>query len=267
MKRRTLCLALATIMIFSLFGCHSPAPNTDADNTSTQVNEDSAPVTPDTNNSTEGKIIIDPFEGIYFTYYGENGSGDLTFWDNRNFINFDQNNSELVEFVKSIDAKVSKRSNLINGETITVTLSYSQEEADRLGVALKTTSKNYTVHGLYHDGSPSSVSDIDLDGIRSALIGILKENETLLSTYVTFMTHEAPDSEGPTPRVVFEVYFIVNDGTNYYYYFTGIGDDGSAIGEFYNNYAEAYVHGWNSFGYVYGDLYSMFGEENVEIVE
>ncbi|MBQ7415607.1 MAG: hypothetical protein IJW14_01055 [Oscillospiraceae bacterium] len=242
MTKRLFCAFLALIMALSLVACSSSGSETQ-------------PVVKD-------PIVIDYFQAISIYCSGVSGSGTMTISKNLEHIQYDKTNTEIVEFIKDITVKANKDSALSNGDAITISLSYSYEEAARLGIMMKSTAQKYTVHGLYSSTAIKKTSSVQFGAIEQKMIKRLEPEETIIGAYFLFNDNADPDSDEDR-RVVSEVIFIISNGTHCYNYAFGINDYGHSYNKYTTNYGKAVHHNWTTEDAVYADLCELYGESSL----
>lgn len=184
------------------------------------------------NDASNSKNTLDVFDGVnILAFYGENGKGYVSFSYDCDYIDYDKTNQDIESFLKHIKLNYNRASNLSNGDSITVTLSYSHEDAQSLGISLAATSRTYTVYGLYDQAtSVADAKELDANQIRSAVEKQLGKGETIVSAYVD-------DIEIETPRHICCVHVIVTDGSLYYTYEVGIdGKNATAVNKVVGRY-------------------------------
>ncbi len=116
-------------------------------------------------------------------FYGIDGSGYFTYSLKLENIEYDETDLDMKKFLKSVKITVSEnRSQLHNGDKVTVTLSYSKSEAEKLGITLKETRRTYTAMGLPEVWRSQKEAD------KAAAMALV--NDTLDDWYVTRYPHE-----------------------------------------------------------------------------
>lgn len=116
-------------------------------------------------------------------FYGIDGSGYFTYSKKLGNIEYDETNLDIERFLKSVKITVSdNNSQLRNGDKVTVTLSYSKSEAEKLGITLKETRRTYTAKGL------AEVWRSAKDADKAASMALV--NDSLKDWYVTWYPHE-----------------------------------------------------------------------------
>lgn len=191
-----------------------------------------------------GKTQIDFFAALDDPhFYGvADGSGYFTYSKKLENIEYDKTNLDIEKFLKSVKISVSENDSMLhNGDTITVTLSYSKSEAEELGIELKETSRTYTAEGLPEVWR----SQEDVDKVAA----MAQVDESLADWYITNYPHEIDgyywnydlDNSGEPfiSAVVVLAHYDSPDGNTYYDmavvcvvdYWIEHGDEGCVWGE------------------------------------
>ena len=197
---------------------------------------------------------------------GFNGEGYL--WDlgySSDYIEYDKENSDITKFLKSVKLILNQNGTEVdrreecwsNGDTLTISLSYSKSTADELGISFKETSKDFTIFGLLEaNNPPAEESEINVEALADKLQTQLPEGDKITSAYFCYYSNTAVtkdlgeradgnrhfpsgyeycnellDNEGGI-RYIYSVNFVVSGDSGYYLCETGVNPDGTQCGEF-----------------------------------
>lgn len=221
-----------------------------------------APKTAETAEKVVRGTEIDFFDAIDVMFFDPDGKGYISIGCNTDGIEYDKENAELTEFLESVEVDCDKKKKLSNGDEVLLSLKYSDEEAEKLDVSFKEASRTYTVYGLPGEKAVTSMDEVKYDEIAEALKNELREGEELVSVYCIYKENEENAS-----RYVYELDFIVTDGSHYYPYQIGISPDGSKAGNFVRNIGRYRIVNSDSEEKVLEKLADTWGEENIEKVE
>lgn len=176
--------------------------------------------------------------------YGKDGSGHFIYDKELDNIEYDKTNGDITEFLKSIKIKCDREGDwdLRNGDTVTLTLSYSHETAEELGLALKETSRTYTITELTE--RIRSTEELDYDALYDQMVqtidalyeGYYRENNyTVESLYWVHVYDNGGESY--VNGMVAIISFDDSEGRGYCSVEMPIGEDVNSV----------YGEKWNSF--------------------
>ena len=225
MKLKMISIVVILALALPLYACTEDDRKPRPDDNSSQS---------DSNVTMEnGYMVIDYFDCLTLSTIKEHVYGDG--WVHRprfsvglKYLNYDMSNSDITDFLKSVELNYDSYAYVQNGDKVTVSISYSHETAEALKIRFKATSKTYTVAGIYTENMPLSPDELDGNSIRAAIERALSPSERILSVYCGYDEH----SDAYNDRAYISCAFaIVTNGSEYYYYHIGVGEDGKSLGE------------------------------------
>ena len=269
--KKAVCLLLAVILSMAcLSGCGQSSGNAkDPNESNSSVNvKDSNGSNSSVNTPSQDGNQIDFFDSFYgLGVTGYNGEGRI--WDlgySSDYIEYDKENSDITKFLKSVKLILKQNGTEVdrreecwsNGDTLTITLSYSKSTADELGISFKETSKDFTIFGLLEaNNSPAEESEINVEALADKLQTQLTKGDKIDSAYFCYFSNNAItkdlgesadgklhfpsgyeycselfDNEGGI-RYIYSVNFVVSGDSGYYLCETGVNPDGTQCGEFF----------------------------------
>lgn len=93
-------------------------------------------------------INIDLMRGVTFNYAGISGTGYITNFDSN--LHYDTDDENIEDFIKKVTYSYDTRSNLSNGDEITITAKYSKKLAEQYHIHILRDTQSYKVSGLVY---------------------------------------------------------------------------------------------------------------------
>jgi hypothetical protein len=178
-------LLLAVVMVLSLCACSNDSNEKNEDGNKTADSGNNATTVPATAPTTapttptepaDDRVALNVFAGVTVKFKDAmNGFGEsFTVEFDHTKVNYDKTNTDIKNFLQSIEFSHNAYKNLSNGDEIVVNASWSKSTADALGVKLLEISHVYTVAGLYdvyRSTEGLSKETKVIEGIKSAIAG------------------------------------------------------------------------------------------------
>ena len=150
--KKIFALLLVLVMLLSLCACGNDGEksNDDGNKPTSRNNADKNDPT-DPTEAPDHRVALDVFSGVTVKFKDAmNGFGEsLTVEFDHTKVDYDKSNTDIKNFLQSIEFTHDTYRNLSNGDEVVVNASWSKSTADALGVKLLEISHVYTVAGLY----------------------------------------------------------------------------------------------------------------------
>ena len=278
--KRVLAFLMIAVMVLCFCACDNNVPATNADATTTQTAPSDAQTTPSNTNkpTDDGKVALDVFAGLTVEFTPAiNGCGKAWKFDyDYNKVDYDKSNADLKAFLQQIEFYSDcERTDLRNGDTITVNVTWSKSTADSLGVKLLEESKQIPVTGLYDVYRTAAEVSVDLPEFEEVMAKLEAQINHYMLDYEARTTVEyryfcfyENDSNGDSyvrgiaiTAVVHAVHMDSEYESDYYFY---------GYQYLYQSYykehmtAQAEVDEWNNYVSEDGTLKEVLGKEHIE---
>lgn len=190
-------LLLAVVMVLSLCACGNDGEKSNDDGNKSGAGDNSPTTVPTTpaapTDPADDRVELNVFAGVTVMFKpAMNGFGEsITVEFDHTNVNYDKSNTDIKNFLQSIEFSHNDYINLSNGDEIVVNASWSKSTAEALGVKLMESSHVYTVVGLYdvYRSSEELPKDLkEIDGIKGAIV---EEIEDYMDYYDWFDGYDA----------------------------------------------------------------------------